>query len=148
MYQCKKCQSRVYTKSGFVKDEQRYKCMLCGCQFVPTRDGKGMSEGKKAFALCLYIHGLSFRAIGKILDIDHAAIYRFIRNHAEQIYEKPQPCEDPIVMLELDEIWHYIHSKKQKSGFGKRIVAIPKNSLTGKSETVILIHLNDSSSDS
>ena len=148
MYQCKKCQSEAYIKSGFVKGEQRYKCMLCGCQFVPTRAGKAMSQGQKAFALCLYINGLSFRAIGKIINIDHVAVYRFIRNHAEEIYEKPKPCDDAIVMLELDEMWHYIHSKKLKSGFGKHIVAIPKNSLTGKSETVILIHLNDSSSDS
>ena len=103
MYQCKKCQSEAYIKSGFVKGEQRYKCMLCGCQFVPTRAGKAMSQGQKAFALCLYINGLSFRAIGKIISIDHVAVYRFIRNHAEEIYEKPKPCDNAIVMLELDE---------------------------------------------
>ena len=37
MYKCKKCQSSEYTKAGFVKGEQRYKCKEYGCQFVPTR---------------------------------------------------------------------------------------------------------------
>ena len=144
MYQCKKCQSQSYTKSGSVKGEQRYKCRLCGCQFVPTREGKGMTAGQKALALCLYINGLSFRTIGKIIRIDHVAVYRYIRNHSEQIYEKPEPCDEPIIMLELDEMWHFLQSKKQKYGYGKHFVVIPVNSSTGSVEDEILIHLSGS----
>ena len=123
MYQCKKCNSKSYVKAGFVKGEQRYKCRLCGCQFVPTRE-QGMGLKKKALALCLYLHGLSFRAIAKIIKIDHAAIYRYIRKYAETNYEKPEPSDDAIIMLELDEMWHYLNDKKTNSGYGRLIVAI------------------------
>ncbi len=36
----------------------------------------------------------------------------FITHHnTEKAYEKPQPAE--AVIIELDEMWHYIKSKKQ-----------------------------------
>ena len=102
MYSCKKCSSNSYTKAGFIKGEQRYKCRLCGCKFVPTRN-KGMSIKQKTFILFLYTHGLSYRTIARAIRVHHSAVYRFIRNWASQNYEKPEPCEDPIIMLELDE---------------------------------------------
>ena len=34
---CTKCGSESVYKSGFVKGAQRYKCKVCGRQFVPTR---------------------------------------------------------------------------------------------------------------
>ena len=78
MYKCKKCQSSEYTKVGFVKGEQRYKCKKCGCQFVPTRH-KGRSEEEKREAVKLYSHGLSFRAIAKLSECQlNNYINRFI----------------------------------------------------------------------
>jgi len=54
---------------------------------------------------------------------------RWVRDFAEKTYEKPSPGE--AVIIELDEMWHYLHSKKTNYGSGKLIVAIPVNSLTG-----------------
>ena len=110
---------------------------------------------KKALALCLYLHGLSFITIAKIIKIDHAAVYRYIRKYAEANYEKLEPSDDAIIMLELDEMWHYIQNKKTNSGYGRLIVAIPinprsaqtpqlRNDLsTGNVEGETLIHLKD-----
>ena len=103
MHNCKKCQSKAYVKAGFIDGEQRYRCRLCGCQFVPSRQ-KGMDEDKKKLVLCLYTSGLSFRAIAKIVGIHHSAVHRFIKKYAIENYEKPEPCEDAIVELELDEM--------------------------------------------
>ena len=50
MYKCKNCQAREYTKAGFVKGGQRYKCKKCGCQFVPTRQN-GRREKEKLVAV-------------------------------------------------------------------------------------------------
>ena len=141
MYKCKKCQSDKYTKAGFIKGEQRYRCRQCGCKFVPTRQ-KGMSAKQKALVLFLYTHGLSFRTIARAICIQHSAVYRFIRKWAEENYEKPEPSDDTVIMLELDEMWHYLHSKKQDVGFGRLIVAIPINLSTGNAEGETLIHLS------
>jgi len=101
---------------------------------------------EKSLALCLYTHGLSFRTIGKILKVHYSNIYRWVRDYAEKNYEKPEPNSNEIV-LELDEMWHYLCQKKLKSGFGRLIVAIPVNLLTGNVEGETLIHLPNFSTD-
>jgi transposase len=139
VYQCKKCGQSEYVKAGYVGGEQRYKCKACGCQFVPTRQhGKSLKE--KTVALCLYISGLSFRTIGKIVKADPSAVYRWVRDYAKANYEKPEPQSDAVV-LELDEMWHFLGSKKVKSGYGRLIVAIPVNLSTGSVEGGIALHL-------
>jgi len=52
------------------------------------------------------------RTISKVVHTDLHAIYRWIRKFAEENYEKPEPASDAIV-VELDEMWHYIQKKKQ-----------------------------------
>jgi len=46
---CTACGCKSVYKSGFVKGEQRYKCKVCGRQFVPTRsnEDKNSSEGNE-----------------------------------------------------------------------------------------------------
>ena len=92
MYKCQKCQSSEYTKAGFVNDEQRYKCKKCGCQFVPTRH-KGKSVAEKRKALKLYAHGLSFKAIAKLLKVSAQSVFTWVKKFAENIVkqlEKPK----------------------------------------------------------
>ena len=112
MHKCKKCQNSNYVKAGFVSGEQRYKCRFCSCQFVPTRE-KGMTAKQKALVICLYVHGLSYRTIAKIVGFQHSAIYQFIKKWATENYEKPEPANDPVIVLELDEMWHFIESKNK-----------------------------------
>ena len=132
MCKCKKCQSSEYTKAGFVKGEQRYKCKKCGCQFVPTRH-KGRSEEEKREAVKLYSHGLSFRAIAKLLKVSAQSVFVWVKNFAENNYAKPTPTDDGVV-IELDEMWHFLRSKKDKFGFGKLTAGQQSNLSTGNVE--------------
>ena len=125
MHKCKKCQSSEYVKAGFVKGEQRYKCKHCGCQFVPTRH-KGRSDQEKLTAVKLYAHGLSFRTIGKLLKVSAQSVFVWVKNFAESNYSKPTPTDDGVV-IELDEMWHFLHLKKDKFGFGKLTVGQQSN---------------------
>ena len=88
MYKCKRCKSEEYVKAGFVKTEQRYKCKKCGCQFVPTRN-KGRSKEEKLMAVWLYSHGLSFRAIAKLLKVSAHSVFVWVKQFAEDNYSKP-----------------------------------------------------------
>jgi len=45
-----------------------------------------------------------------------------VRNFALKAYEKPMP-QGP-VEVELDEMWHFLRSKKTRFGYGRRIAAI------------------------
>ena len=138
MNACKKCGSPSVVKSGKVKGNQRYKCKECGSQFQPNRK-KGKPESTKRLAILLYLLGLSMRTISKVVKTDLHAVYRWLRKFAEENYEKPEP-ESKAVIIELDEMWHYIKSKKTNVGFGKLIAVIPVNLSTGSAEGETMLH--------
>jgi transposase len=142
---CKKCGSERYVKSGSVKGEQRYKCKACGCQFVPTRQ-QGKPERDKLLAVWLYMHGLSFRTIAKLFKVTHKAVYDWVKAYAVRNYVKPEP-QGNAVIVELDEMWHFLHSKKDKSGYGKLIAVIPVSLSTGNAEGGTMLHFQGFSSD-
>jgi transposase len=73
-----------------------------------------------------------------MLKVSTPAVLRWVRLFAEKVYEKPEPSE--AVIVELDEMWHYLGSKKTSFGSGKLIVAVPVGSLTGNVGIVIRKH--------
>ena len=142
---CKKCESENHVKAGFIKGEQRYLCKDCGCKFVPTRQ-HGMSKHVKLTAVWLYCHGLSFRTISKFFKVDVRSVFNWVKAFAKLNYVKPIPTSDGVV-VELDEMWHFLHSKKTKSGYGRLIVVIPVNLSTGSAEGGIMLHFQSSTND-
>ena len=89
MYKCKNCQARKYTKAGFVKGEQHYKCKKCVRQFVPTRQ-KGRSEQEKLVSVWLYANGFYFRTIAKFLKFSARSVFVWFKAFAEKNYDKTQ----------------------------------------------------------
>ena len=130
---CIKCNSVKTVKNGNHHDRQRYKCKECGYQFTLEKP-RGADITKKCLAIILYVNGLSFRSIAKIVLVSHKAVYDWVKNFGIETYEKPVPQGD--VVIELDEMWHFITSKKTNFGSGKRIVVLQVNSLTGNVEAV------------
>jgi len=136
---CKKCGSENRVKSGFIKGEQRYLCKDCGCKYVPTRH-HGKPTKDKILAVWLYLHGLSFRTIAKLVKVSPKAVHDWVKIYARENYVKPEPQGEAVV-VELDEMWHYLNNKKTNSGSGKLTVAIPVSLSTGNAESAIMLHL-------
>jgi transposase len=90
---------------------------------------------EKATAVLLYTLGLSLNSIARTFKVSTPAVLRLVRLFAEKVDEKPEPRE--AVVVELDEMWHYLRSKKTNFGSGRLIVAIPVCSLTGSVGIVI-----------
>lgn len=134
---CRKCNSENYIKSGNHLGRQRYKCKECGFQYTKEESNQKPSC-EKAMAVTLYIFGLSFRSIGKILNISHQSILNWVRDFGLKTFEKPKPSG--AVVVELDEMWHFIKKKNKNYGYGKLIVALPVSSLTGNVAIVIKKH--------
>ena len=131
---CRKCESAHNIKSGKVNGVQRYKCKDCGFQFT-KEVANGRSEAERNKAIALYLLGLSMRTIAKLFRVNVTTVLYWVRNFAVKTYEKPSP--KGAVVVELDEMWHFVHSKKQNAGYGKLIVALPVNSLTGNVGIVV-----------
>ena len=79
------------------------------------------------------------RTIAKVVKTDLHAVYRWIKKFAVENYEKPEPKSEAVI-IELDEMWHFIKSKKTSFGYGKLIAVIPINLSTGNVEGEIMLH--------
>lgn len=114
---CLSCGSDKSVKNGHHHGKQRYKCKGCGYQYTQDQP-RGKDAETKHLAIILYLNGLSFRAIAKIVKVSHKSVYDWVHSFGLQTYEKPKPTG--AVVVELDEMWHFIHAKKTNSGYGKQ----------------------------
>jgi transposase-like protein len=111
MENCPKCNHTKIIKNGFACGQQRYKCKACNYQFTQISLERGKPLWMKLEAILLYMSGMSMNAIGKHLNVSAQAILNWVREFAEKNKEKPTPGK--AVVIELDEMWHFIESKKQ-----------------------------------
>lgn len=134
---CTNCRSQNVIKSGFVKGQQRYRCKDCCYQFVPTGHHEKI-EQEKLTAVLLYINGLSLRTIAKFLKVSNVSVLNWVRKYALKNYEKP---EGEAVIIEPDEMWHFIKSKKNKLWIWKAYNRTDKKLIEwGSVENVINVH--------
>ena len=133
---CPKCQSQAVVKNGKILGKQRHKCKKCGFQFTRLTP-RGRPAEEKAMAIALYTKGLSMNAIAKLFQVSTPAVMKWIKNFAQKNYEKPAPAS--AIVVELDEMWHFINSKKTNSGYGKLIAEIQKCLSTGSVDDVTKI---------
>ena len=115
-------------KNGKVLGKQRFKCKACSYQFTRLTP-RGRPANEKAMAITLHTLGLSMRAIAKIFHFSPNAVLKWIKAFAKEQYEKPAPGD--AILVELDEMWHYLKSKKTSYGYGKRIEEKLESLLTG-----------------
>ena len=94
----------------------------------------------------MYINGLSLRTIARLLHTSATSVLSWVRKFALENYEKLQTSSEAVV-IQLDEMWHFLNLKKTSFGYGKHIVLIQGNSLTGNAAIVIPIHLKNYSKD-
>jgi len=69
------------------------------------------SKSQKKQALHLYLEGLGFRSIGRILGVSNVSVLNWIRDFGKKVQELNSDCQK-IEMVEVDEMHSYIGSKK------------------------------------
>ncbi|TAE17892.1 MAG: IS1 family transposase [Bacteroidetes bacterium] len=78
---CPKCNSEEITKSGIIKKRQRYYCKACDYNFTVSKVGKSIDPYYVIKALQLYIEGLSYREIERILGISHVSVMNWVKKY-------------------------------------------------------------------
>ncbi len=78
---CPRCNAERVIKSGVVKDRQRYRCKKCGYYFTVNKLGKQIDNYYVIKALQLYIEGLSYREIERILGISHVSVMNWVKKY-------------------------------------------------------------------
>jgi hypothetical protein len=125
-------------KNGIVRGKARYRCKDCHYNF--TEGDERVKEDlviKRALAIILYSLGkASFGFLGKLFGVSRSIPYRWIKGEAEKITEPRISGE--IKEMEFDEMWHFIGSKKTKSGSSKRWIVAQGELWPGLLAVVIL----------
>nr|WP_321497376.1 IS1 family transposase [uncultured Methanolobus sp.] len=107
---CPKCKSSNHKKNGKVGGRQRYKCHDCGYNYTVEIKSTASSTSVKRQALQLYLEGLGFRSIGRILGVSHVSVYKWIKKFGQELEDLKN--ENEIEIVELDEMHTYIGNKK------------------------------------
>jgi predicted nucleic-acid-binding Zn-ribbon protein len=144
---CPKCELVDYVKSGFKGDKQRYKCRKCGCNFTQGHL-RAYSFKLKLQAVKLYLEGVGFRSIGRILGISNVTALHWIRQFGKVVKhhvqtQLPDDIHD-IEVIEIDEMWHFTQKKAANSGYGLRLSEPRKESLDFRWTVVVEKPLNPS----
>ena len=126
---CKACGSEEHVKNGLMRGKQRYRCKTCGLNFTDT-PLPGKPWAMKVTAVLLYVSGLSMNRTAKLLGVSTPTVQAWIEQFAKAYAQKPVP-EGRAVVIELDEMWHYLKKRPTSSGCGRLGIVLRDGSSTG-----------------
>jgi transposase len=131
---CKRCGSEEQVKNGLMRSKQRYLCKACGLNFTDT-PARGKPLALKATAVLLYVSGLSMNRTAKLLGVSTPTIQAWLEQFAAAYAQKPEPAGRAVV-IELDEMWHYLKKSQNRSGSGKLGIVLQGSWWTGNAGIV------------
>jgi transposase-like protein len=120
---CPKCQNNQITKSGIINSKQRYLCKKCNYFFTVNKIGKKIDDYYVTKALQLYLEGLSYREIERIIGVSHVTISNWVKsfNVKKPSHTDYHPTYKIFNHLELIE---YLKNKELLSGAGMIITEL------------------------
>lgn len=121
---CPRCNSANHVKHGIVNNKQRYLCK--NCQYHYTVRERGKPKELKRMALLLYLEGLGFRSIERILKVSNVTVLNWVRRFGEEL--ESLISDNRLEVLEMDEMHTYIGSKKTIAGYGSPLIGLEKDS--------------------
>ena len=120
---CPKCQDNQIIKSGIINSKQRYLCKKCNYFFTVNKIGKKIDDYYVTKALQLYLEGVSFREIERIIGVSHVTISNWAKafNIKKPSHANYHPTYKILSHLELIE---YVKNKELLSGAGMIITEL------------------------
>jgi len=126
---CPRCKSERKVKNGVIKEVQRYRCKDCGYNYTVEKRSNEYPKSTKKKALQLYLEGLGFRSIGRVLDVSNVSVLNWIKFFGKEVRSLQSEPTD-IEIVEVDEMHSYIGNKKTTVGFGLLLIDLGKDSST------------------
>ena len=68
----------------------------------------------------MYLEGMGFRSIGRLLGFSHVAVYQWIKSFGEQV--EGVKSSKPAKIVEIDELHSYVGYKKTIAGSGLLLI--------------------------
>src|SRR5690606_33649169 len=146
---CPKCNETQIVKSGIIKDRQRYLCKKCNYYFTVNKIEKNGKIKDRQIYLCkksnyyftvnkikkkidnyyitkalqLYLEGLSYREIERIIGVSHVTVSNLVK---EFKVKKPSHNDNhpTYKIFNHAELVEYLKNKEQLSGAGMVITEL------------------------
>ena len=114
MSQCLYCQSTDHqSKAGCTEaGSQRFHCGPCQKRYTPNPKERGYAPDLREQAVRLYLESMSFRAIARVLGVNHQTIINWINAHIATLPDDP-PVPEEAEVIEMDELHTFIQEKKR-----------------------------------
>src|ERR687893_633556 len=141
---CKRFGSERQGKNGLMRGQQRSLCKGCGLNFTNT-PARGKPLALKAAAVLLYVSGLSMNRTAKLLGVSTPTIQAWLEQFAAAYAQKPEP-EGRAVVIELDEMGHYLKKSPRPYGSGQLGIVLQGRWWTGNAAVVTRPPVSASSS--
>lgn len=87
---CPKCQSDEIIKSGVINHRQRFYCKKCQYYFTVNKIGKKIDDYYVIKALQLYLEGVTYREIERLLGVSHVSVMNWVKKYkikAPEMYD-------------------------------------------------------------
>ncbi len=114
---CPKCQATHIIKSGKVKDRQRFLCKACNYHFTVNKLGKRIDDYYVIKALQLYLQGLGYREIERVLGVSHVTVMKWVKQFFKKVPERHRSSLD-CEILNVEEVCQYMQDKDNINGRG------------------------------
>ena len=117
--QCARCESRNISKNGRSKTgKQKYHCHECGA-YGTLNPTVAYTAARKAEILKAYHERSSLRGLERTFGVVRQTVAKWLRQEDRQLPSLPplEPAKADDV-LELDELWSFVGSKKNSAGSG------------------------------
>jgi len=88
--ECPKCYSTKVTKSGIIKERQRFYCKKCNYYFTVSKIGKEIDSYFVIKALQLHLEGISYREIERILGVSHVSVMNWVKKYHVKAPDRPE----------------------------------------------------------
>ena len=124
MTNCPYCNSERVRKNGTNRGTQRMKCAECGKTF--PLEPRRISKEIKQKALMMYLNNVGIRKIALIFNVSPTSVLRWIRNAHKLLTELIKNfnplSHDKTDIIELDEIYTYVNTRKKRPQYGLLIL--------------------------
>lgn len=125
---CPKCENSFSCKDGVIKNRQRYQCKSCNYRYTVEKKSDIRPDEVKRMALCMYLEGLKYRTIAKILKVNYVTVFYWISELGIQGHKIKS--NSTLKTVEIDELKVIVNKKRQTKGYVLLLLDIETGSST------------------
>ena len=81
--------------------------------------------------------------ISQFFGVSAVAVMKWIRALSAKLCPKLEPAQDRVLVMEVDEFWHYLKKKRTEFGSLKPMIVIESDLSIGNAVIVLPKHFSD-----